>query len=75
MATRRSLRPRGPATVETSATGGGIRAVQLEPVPDTGPDSAVESKAEGRPDMVGRLVEPIGIEPTTSCLQSRRSPS
>ncbi|CAI2931915.1 protein of unknown function [Aminobacter niigataensis] len=23
----------------------------------------------------GRLVEPDGIEPTTSCLQSRRSPS
>jgi hypothetical protein len=23
----------------------------------------------------GKLVEPIGIEPMTSCLQSRRSPS
>ena len=28
-----------------------------------------------RPDSKSRLVEPDGIEPTTSCLQSRRSPN
>ena len=27
------------------------------------------------PPEEGKLVEPIGIEPMTSCLQSRRSPS
>lgn len=33
------------------------------------------SKSSGRPCGRPLLVEPIGIEPTTSCLQSRRSPN
>ena len=45
----------------------------------THPDfQAAKSTAESVADsdcIEGRLVEPDGIEPTTSCLQSTRSPS
>jgi hypothetical protein len=38
-------------------------------------DDNQASPAGSRPNIASRLVEPDGIEPTTSCLQSMRSPN
>jgi hypothetical protein len=36
---------------------------------------APSRRSHGSSKVAGKLVEPTGIEPVTSCLQSRRSPS
>jgi hypothetical protein len=42
----------------------------------TASDRATDAKITFADELTGsRLVEPDGIEPTTSCLQSRRSPN
>ena len=44
-------------------------------VPDSGLDTVSLSEAADAASKPKRMVEPDGIEPTTSCLQSTRSPS
>ena len=41
---------------------------------ETPPGPAPDRAAEPAAGLIGVMMEPVGIEPTTSCLQDRRSP-
>ena len=52
------------------------RSVRKGKTPARESETLFEDDATGQPRLGGRrLVEPDGIEPTTSCLQSTRSPN
>ena len=67
-----------PATLQSRATLGSISSsrCQITGAPLDKAESALIEFLTNELFAVGsRLVEPDGIEPTTSCLQSRRSPN